>query len=81
MCPPQTLLTPCAPSSTPALHARSPRPLCAVQGDLIVLIAAAFSLGTALDQTGAAKEIADSLIDLLAPLGGAGILAGYDDVV
>ena len=52
-----------------------------MQGDLIVLIAAAFSLGTALDQTGAAKEIADSLIDLLAPLGGAGILAGYDDVV
>ena len=53
--------------------------LCPVQGDLIVLIAAAFSLGTALDQTGAAKEIADSLIDLLAPLGGAGILAGYGE--
>ena len=47
------------------------------QGDLIVLIAAAFSLGTALDYTDAAKVIADSLIYLLAPLGGAGILAGY----
>jgi len=42
-----------------------------------VLIAAAFSLGTALDYTDAAKVIADSLIYLLAPLGGAGILAGY----
>ena len=49
----------------------------AIQGDLIVLIAAAFSLGTALDQTGAASVIADSLISLLAPLGGGGILAGY----
>lgn len=42
-----------------------------------MLIAAAFSLGTALDYTQAAKVIADSLIYLLAPLGGAGILAGY----
>jgi len=33
-------------------------------------------LGSALDQTGAAKEIADSLIQLLAPLGAPGILAG-----
>lgn len=40
-------------------------------GDVLLLIAAAFALGTALGKTGAAEQIAGTMTRLLAPLGSA----------
>lgn len=46
----------------------------AIQGELLVLIACAFSLGRALEITGAAEVIADALLVVVEPIGIVGIL-------
>ena len=48
----------------------------AVQGELLVLIAASFSIGRAMELSGAASVIAESLMTVLEPLGALGILGG-----
>ncbi len=48
----------------------------AIQGDLLLLIACAFSLGRALETTNAASEIAQSLLKILSPGGNITILFG-----
>lgn len=45
-----------------------------IQGELLVLIACAFSLGRALELTGAAVVIADALLVVVEPLGIVGVL-------
>jgi di/tricarboxylate transporter len=48
----------------------------AVDLDVIVLIAAAFGVGAAIETTGLASTIADGLVDGLGPLGDLGIILG-----
>ena len=48
----------------------------AIDLDVIILIAAAFGVGTAMETTGLASELANGLVDLLGPLGDVGIVLG-----
>src|SRR5690606_10689652 len=48
----------------------------AIDLDVIVLIAAAFGVGAAIESTGLATSLADSFVDLLGPLGTVGIILG-----
>ncbi|HEU5300690.1 MAG TPA: SLC13 family permease [Acidimicrobiia bacterium] len=48
----------------------------AVNFDIVVLIAASFGLGAAMQESGLAAEIARGLVDLTTPLGDIGVLAG-----
>lgn len=47
-----------------------------VKGDLLLIIAAAFGLGVALEKTGAAKALADVLVSIFSPAGKIGVLFG-----
>jgi len=48
----------------------------AIDLDVIVLIAAAFGVGAAIEETGLASTVADGLVDGLGPLGDLGIVLG-----
>ena len=47
-----------------------------VNGELMLLIASSFSLGVALDTTGVAKQIADTMLKIFGRFGKLGILYG-----